>query len=73
MRPAGVAAADWLTCFPGFAVVTAERSARRAPLPPFLTSQVCGELVAGSGVGLRWPDGVVTDAVTSTVTGLGAA
>ena len=42
-------------------------------LPRHLTTAVCGHLEAGSGVGLRWPDGVVTDAVTSTVTGMGTA
>ncbi|SDD01980.1 MSMEG_0567/sll0787 family protein [Nocardioides lianchengensis] len=64
---------DWLTCFPGFAMVTTERAPAEADLPGFLTSQVCGELTHGTGVGLRWPDGVVTEAITSPVTGLGAA
>jgi hypothetical protein len=78
--PAGVTRADWLTCFPGFAIVSAEGAAqqaapgrvRRPALPGFLTSAVCGELVPGEGVALRWPDGVITEAV-STVTGLGRA
>jgi putative N-acetyltransferase (TIGR04045 family) len=82
--PAGVTRADWLTCFPGFAIVSAEEVARdgapgrtrtadgSAALPDFLTSAVCGELVRGEGVALRWPDGVVTEAV-GTVTGLGSA
>ena len=64
---------DWLTCFPGFGVVTTEDRAAPYTPPDFLTSRPCGELVEGVGVGLRWPDGVVTDAVTDTVTGLGAA
>ncbi|MEI5673970.1 MULTISPECIES: MSMEG_0567/sll0787 family protein [unclassified Nocardioides] len=64
---------DWLTCFPGFAMITTERAPAEAELPGFLTSQVCGELTHGTGVGLRWPDGVVTEAITSPVTGLGAA
>ena len=34
------------------------------------TSTTCGELTDGIGVGLRWPDGVVTEAIASTVTGL---
>lgn len=71
--PAGAVPGDWLTCFPGFAMVTAEASPAAAPLPGFVTSRVCGELTAGAGVGLRWPDGVVTEAVTSTVTGMGSA
>lgn len=66
--------ADWLTCFPGFAMITAEQpGAVHAALPPVVTTGVCGELDTGSGVGLRWPDGVVTEAVRAGVTGLGAA
>jgi putative N-acetyltransferase (TIGR04045 family) len=75
--PAGATYGDWLTCFPGFAMVTAEplatSAAAPAALPGFVTSAVCGELTTGTGVGLRWPDGVVTEAVTSTVTGMGTA
>ena len=64
---------DWLTCFPGFAMITTEAAPADVPLPPFVTSAVCGELTDGTGVGLRWPDGVVTDAIDTPVTGLGAA
>lgn len=71
--PASASAGDWLTCFPGFAVVTAEEAPSGGTLPDFLSSSVCGELVEGAGVSLRWPDGVVTEAVTSSVTGMGAA
>jgi putative N-acetyltransferase (TIGR04045 family) len=71
--PEGAAYGDWLTCFPGFAVVTAEREPARTALPGFVTTAVCGELAEGSGVGLRWPDGVVTEAVRDSVTHLGAA
>ncbi|CAN5563712.1 GNAT family N-acetyltransferase [soil metagenome] len=83
--PTSAAYGDWLTCFPGFAMVTAERAPSSTPsstpgstpssrgLPGFVSSQVCGELTSGSGVGLRWPDGHVTEAVTSTVTGMGPA
>ncbi|MFE7224984.1 MSMEG_0567/sll0787 family protein [Nocardioides sp. NPDC057577] len=72
--PAAASTADWLTCFPGFAMLTAEEPGRaRAALPGFVTSAVCGELVPGTGVGLRWPDGTVTDAIDHTVTGLGPA
>lgn len=72
--PAGAGTADWLTCFPGFAIVSAEdRPAPTGDLPDHLTTVVCGELVPGTGVGLRWPDGTVTDAITHTVTGLGTA
>ncbi|MDF9717659.1 MSMEG_0567/sll0787 family protein [Nocardioides sp. ChNu-99] len=73
--PAGAAAGDWLTCFPGFAVVSAERAP--APgvrdLPDHVDTAVCGALTPGTGVGLRWPDGVVTEAVRHTVTGMGPA
>jgi putative N-acetyltransferase (TIGR04045 family) len=81
--PADATRADWLTCFPGFAIVSAEEATRQAAsgpagsgrleaLPGFLTSAICGELVPGEGVALRWPDGVITEAV-GTVTGLGSA
>ena len=64
---------DWLTCFPGYAMVSAERTAAAYEPPGFLTSRACGQLTEGSGVGLRWPDGVVTEAIDSTVTGMGTA
>jgi putative N-acetyltransferase (TIGR04045 family) len=72
--PAGAARADWLSCFPGFGIVSAHQSAAQAPvrLPGFVASALCGEFVPGEGVALRWPDGVITEAV-ATVTGLGAA
>ena len=72
-RPDGASSGDWLTCFPGFVVVTAERTPPAYDVPGFLTTATCGELVPGTGVGLRWPDGVVTEAVAGTVTGMGAA
>lgn len=71
--PADARVGDWLTCFPGFAMVSAERSAAAYEPPGFLTSRTCGQLTEGSGVGLRWPDGFVTEAIDSTVTGMGAA
>jgi putative N-acetyltransferase (TIGR04045 family) len=84
--PDGATRADWLTCFPGFAIVSAEHGSPGvsphfggvaglpggpAGLPGFLASAVCGELVPGEGVALRWPDGTVTEAV-GPVTGLGS-
>jgi putative N-acetyltransferase (TIGR04045 family) len=69
--PAAARPGDWLTCFPGFAMITAERAPARAALPPHVDTSVCGRLSAGRGVELRWPDGVVTAAITDTVTGLG--
>jgi putative N-acetyltransferase (TIGR04045 family) len=71
--PASVSYGDWLTCFPGFAMITAEHEPARAALPSFVTSRACGELTDGTGVGLRWPDGVVTEAIDAPVTGMGAA
>ncbi|WP_370289698.1 MSMEG_0567/sll0787 family protein [Nocardioides sp.] len=75
--PRGARTADWFTCFPGFAMLTAEShrpdDATLAALPEHLDTAVIGELVPGRGVGLRWPDGTVTEAIADTVTGLGAA
>ncbi|GLZ47590.1 AIR synthase [Actinomycetospora sp. NBRC 106375] len=72
-RPAGATVADWLTCFPGFALLTADAPDAPAPAAGPATSAVCGELTASTGVALRWPDGEITEAVASGVTGLGAA
>ncbi|MFJ4632302.1 MSMEG_0567/sll0787 family protein [Streptomyces sp. NPDC088847] len=72
-RPTGAAMGDWLTCFPGFAMLTAdEPHAPALPAGP-ATGAVCGELTVGQGVGLRWPDGEITEAVASAVTGMGTA
>ncbi|WP_280401745.1 MSMEG_0567/sll0787 family protein [Nocardia carnea] len=70
-RPAGAGPADWLTCFPGFAMLTADRPAAAIADPGPATSAVCGVLTAEPGVRLRWPDGTLTTAVPGTVTGLG--
>ncbi|QFZ24551.1 AIR synthase [Saccharothrix syringae] len=72
-RPAAASAGDWLTCFPGFAMLTADEPGAPAPPAGPARSAVCGELVAGRGVVLRWPDGDVTEAVTGAVTGMGIA
>ena len=71
--PSAAGTADWLTCFPGFAIVSAEDHPHAGELPDHLATAACGELLPGTGVGLRWPDGTVTDAITHTVTGLGTA
>lgn len=71
--PAGATAGDWLTCFPGFAMLTADAPGRTpAPAGP-ATSRACGVLTDGAGVRLRWPDGRSTPALTTPVTGLGPA
>ena len=70
-RPASATTGDWLTCFPGFAMLTAGELHTADPGPA--VTAACGELVAGRGVRLRWPDGELTEAITAGVTGLGTA
>jgi putative N-acetyltransferase (TIGR04045 family) len=73
LRPAGATVGDWLTCFPGFGMVTADEPGRPGlPAGPAQDAE-CGELVAGQGVWLRWPDGERTQAIAGAVTGLGKA
>jgi AIR synthase-related protein len=72
-RPAGAGVGDWLTCFPGFGMLTTDvPGAPGLPAGPAVTAE-CGRLVPGAGVSLRWPDGRTTVAVAGAVTGLGAA
>ncbi|HEY0486313.1 MAG TPA: MSMEG_0567/sll0787 family protein [Mycobacteriales bacterium] len=72
-RPGGATMADWLTCFPGFALLTADRPGSPPPdAAPAVTAH-CGRLTPGEGVVLRWPDGEVTTAVPGAVSGLGVA
>jgi AIR synthase-related protein len=72
-RPHAASVGDWFSCFPGTAFLTTDVPGRAvAPAGP-ATTVVCGELVPGSGVQLRWPDGSVTLAVPGPVTGLGPA
>jgi putative N-acetyltransferase (TIGR04045 family) len=72
-RPDGATMGDWLTCFPGFAMLTAdEPDAPALPAGPAVGAR-CGELTAGLGVGLLWPDGETTQALTGPVTGMGSA
>jgi AIR synthase-related protein len=72
-RPHAVCAADWLTCFPGFAMLTADRPGA----PPLdagpAVGAAIGRLDARRGLRLRWPDGDVTVALAGPVTGLGPA
>ena len=73
-RPAGATVGDWLTCFPGYAMLTADRpGAGRPVFAPATSSAVCGRLRGGSGVRLRWPDGEYTEVIAGAVTGMGAA
>lgn len=72
-RPDGAGLADWLSCFPGFALLTADRPGA----PPLdaapATVATIGRLDAAPGVRLRWPDGRTTPAVSGAATGLGEA
>ncbi|WP_231851723.1 MSMEG_0567/sll0787 family protein [Modestobacter italicus] len=72
-RPPAASVGDWFSCFPGTAFLTTDDPGRPvAPAGP-ASSAVCGELVPGAGVQLRWPDGSLTPAVPGPVTGLGPA
>ncbi len=72
-RPAAATVGDWLTCFPGFGMLTADEPGR-PPLPatPAVTAD-CGELEPGCGVALRWPDGELIEVIAGAATGLGPA
>lgn len=72
-RPSGVTVGEWVTAFPGFAMISADAPGRAVPDAGPATSAVCGQLIEGRGVSLRWPDGTITQAVHGTVTGLGKA
>lgn len=73
-KPAGADTAAWLTCFPGYAMLTADRRGAAVPAAPNgVASAVCGRLTTETGVRLRWPDGAVTLGVAPEVTGLGRA
>ncbi|WP_256788068.1 MSMEG_0567/sll0787 family protein [Frankia sp. AvcI1] len=72
-RPAGVTMGDWLTCFPGYGMITADRADRPVPPTGPAASARCGILRPGAGVTLRWPDGVRTPVLAGHITGLGHA
>lgn len=73
-RPADAPMGAWLTCFPGYAMLTADVPRPLSTSPPAgVVSAECGSLTAAPGVRLRWPDGTVTTALGSSVTGLGSA
>ena len=68
---------DWLTCFPGFAMITADTPGRAVVAPGPATSKSCGTFRAQTQsdplVTIRWPDGETTTAIAGAVTGLGPA
>ncbi|WP_410791063.1 MSMEG_0567/sll0787 family protein [Kribbella sp. C-35] len=69
-KPAGASMGDWLTCFPGYAMLTT--GPQQLDAGPAVGA-ICGELTSGQGVVLRWPNGETTQALSAGVTGLGAA
>ena len=71
--PPSAALSDWLTCFPGLAMLTCDAPGRGLPDPGAAASTTCGRLTGAPGVRLRWPDGELTDALAADVSGLGAA
>jgi len=73
-RPEQALMADWLTCFPGFAVVLADEPGAPTPRGGPAVSAQCGSLSAHGGVRLRWPDDEVTTVIAAgAITGLGPA
>ncbi|HWF51959.1 MAG TPA: MSMEG_0567/sll0787 family protein [Solirubrobacteraceae bacterium] len=73
-RPEPALMADWLTCFPGFAVVLAQSPGAPPPRGGAAVSSGCGRLSRSGGVRLRWPDDEITTVIaTEAITGLGPA
>jgi hypothetical protein len=73
-RPGQALMADWLTCFPGFAMVLAQRPGAPSPRGGSAVCAGCGNLSAHPGVRIRWPDGEITAAIANeAITGLGPA
>ncbi|MGH3911552.1 MAG: MSMEG_0567/sll0787 family protein, partial [Pseudonocardiaceae bacterium] len=62
-RPVSATVGDWLTCFPGFGMLTADEPGRPPPPATPAISADCGELQPGQGVALRWPDGELTEVI----------
>jgi putative N-acetyltransferase (TIGR04045 family) len=72
--PAGAQLADWLTCFPGYGVITVDAPGAPPVRAAGAVSASCGVLTREPGVRLRWPDGEITTAIADpSITGLGAA
>ena len=73
-RPSHALMADWLTCFPGFAVVLAQAPGAPEPRGGAAVSGECARLSAQGGVRIRWPDDEVTTVLAAdAITGLGPA
>ncbi|WP_431818157.1 MSMEG_0567/sll0787 family protein [Gordonia jacobaea] len=71
-RPADASMGAWLTCFPGYAMLMADRSPITRAHGPAVAAG-CGRLTETTGIRLKWPDGRRTEAIASAVTGLGRA
>lgn len=71
-KPDSARMGDWLSCFPGFAMITADEPQQGRMQSQLTTTTECGDLVSGTGVQLRWPDGLITDAISNSITGLGS-
>jgi selenophosphate synthetase-related protein len=71
--PDAVAMGDWLGCFPGFGMLTADRPGESRMSSSLAVTAEVGRLTTERGVALRWPDGETTRAVADGVTGLGPA
>lgn len=73
-RPSAASMSDWLTCFPGFAMVTADSPGRPVADPGPATTRTCGQFHTRDRstplVTIRWPDGEITTAIGDSVTGL---
>ena len=73
-RPEHALMADWLTCFPGFAVVLAQAPGAPKPSGGAAVSANCAVLSPDGGVRLRWPDDEITTVIgVDAITGLGPA
>lgn len=72
-RPSDASMGDWMTCFPGFAMITADAPGRAIDPGPATTAS-CGQFHARTQaaplVTIRWPDGETTMAIGDSVIGL---
>lgn len=77
--PRDAGSADWLTCFPGFAMLTASppasdaRGRATAASGGLGSAAICGRLVTGTGVDVVWPDGETITVISGPITNLGVA
>lgn len=70
---ADVSMGDWLGCFPGFGMVTADRPGESRMDSPLASTAEIGSLTLERGIVLLWPDGETTAVIAGGVTGLGPA